>query len=201
MIGKKFGMLTVVSEAAKEPKNSKHYICLCDCGIQTRVLSSNLTRGNSTSCGCKRKKTCAKRMAGLNARHLQTNTKLWRTWKGIVERTTKPYSMHYPRYGGAGIGIFKDWLVYEEFAKYIGQPPTQHHSIDRIDNSKGYFPGNVRWATMKEQARNRKTNVWVTVNDCVMTLSEAAQALGISKSTACRWVKSGKLTIYEQQKS
>ena len=71
-------------------------------------------------------------------------------------------------------------------------------TLDRIDNSKGYFPGNVRWATMKEQGANRSTNVYVLVGGEKMILSEAANRLGISKSTATRWVKTGKIQKIEQ---
>jgi hypothetical protein len=138
-------------------------------------------------------------MSKLNFRHGETDTKLWKTWKGIVSRTTCKTSTHYSRYGGAGIGIDKDWLVYEVFAEYIGQPPSDQHTIDRIDNSRGYEPGNVRWATPKEQAANRKTNVRVWVNDSHMILSDAAKYLNISKSTATRWYKQGKLKAKNEQ--
>jgi hypothetical protein len=132
-------------------------------------------------------------MSQLNLRHGKTNTKLWRTWKGIVERTTVQTSSHYSRYGGAGIGIHQEWLVFETFASYIGEPPSSKHSVDRINNSIGYFPGNVRWATAKEQALNRSTNIFVNLNGVMVVLSEAARILGVSKSTTSRWYASGKL--------
>jgi hypothetical protein len=132
-------------------------------------------------------------MSKLNLRHGATNTKLWKTWKGVVERTTVPTSSHYGRYGGAGIGIHPEWLRFEEFAAYVGQPPTPLHTIDRIDNSIGYLPGNVRWATPKQQAANRGTNVRVVVSGRAMILAEAALMLGVSKSTASRWAANGRL--------
>jgi hypothetical protein len=195
MIGKKFGQLTVKFLLDERKHGQKVYTCICDCGNTSTVLGANLRKGNSTSCGCLRKTTCSIRMTGLNLRHGETNTKLWRTWKGVVERTTNPYSSHYARYGGKGIGIYPDWLVYENFALYMGEPPTQKHSIDRIKNNKGYEPENVRWATAKEQAENRKTNVYVFLNGKKMILSQAAQILNISKSSASRWLAQGKLKI------
>ena len=195
MIGKKFGKLTVQFLFVERKYGQKVYSCICDCGNVSIVLSGNLKNGNSKSCGCSRKKTCSIRMFGLNLRHGQTKTKLWKTWKGIVERITCPTSAHYSKYGGIGIGIYLEWLVFENFAFYIGQPPTPLHSIDRIDNSKGYEPGNVRWATAKEQAANRKTNVYIVLNDKIMILAEAARVLGISKSSASRWLAQGKLKV------
>lgn len=198
MIGSIFGKLTVLSDVGRSKDKQKIYLCRCECGNETKVLSGNLRRGNSTSCGCSRTKTCSERMSKLNYCHGETNTKLWKTWKGIVERTTVSTSAHYKRYGAKGIKIYEDWLVYKNFADYIGQPPSNLHSIDRIDNLKGYFPGNVRWATMKEQGANRSTNIKVIVKGQIMILSDAAKTLGIAKSTASRWVQSGKIKKFEQ---
>lgn len=193
MIGKKFGMLQVIECVGVDSHRQKKYLCLCECGKETNVLGSNLRKGNSTSCGCKRKKTCSMRMVKLNLRHGMTNTKLWKTWAGVVERTTVKTSSHYHRYGAVGIGIHPDWLNFEKFAAYLGNPPSDKHSIDRIDNNKGYLPGNIRWATAKEQAANRKTNIRVLIDGIPMILAEAAKTLGVSKSTVSRWYACGKL--------
>jgi len=201
MIGETFGDLTVLFENGRSKDGQKKYSCKCVCGTEKTFISGNLKKGNSTNCGCKRRAKCAIRMKTLNVKHGKTNTKIWKTWKGIVERTTKKYSPHFIRYGGNGIGIHKEWLNFEAFAKYIGEPPSNKHSIDRLDNKKGYIPGNVRWATMKEQAHNRNTNVWVLLNQNVTLLSEAAKILGISKSSASRWVKKGKLTKVNDKES
>ena len=194
MIGQKFGKLTVTSLSDVRKHGQKTYVCICNCGSTSVVLGANLRKGNSTSCGCTRKDSCSKRMSNLNFRHGETGSKLWRTWKGVVERTTIPTSAHYGRYGALGIGIHHEWLIYENFAAYMGQPPSSYHSIDRIDNSQGYVPGNVRWATAKEQASNRSTSIFVLVDGNSVTLSDAARILNISKSTASRWYSQGKLT-------
>ena len=198
MISQIFGKLTVKELTVNRKHKQKVYLCQCECGSFVEVMSANLKKGNSKSCGCSRAKTSATRMALLNLKHGETKTKLWKTWSGIVERTTCSTSSHYKRYGGAGIGIYKDWLIYENFAQYIGQPPSITHSIDRIDNNKGYEPNNIRWATAKEQAHNRKTNVYVKINGKKVVSSEAAKILNVSKSTISRWVKQNKLQKIEQ---
>lgn len=195
MIDMTFGKLKIIERAGTAKDGQKVYLCECECGNKSKVLAGNLKRGNTKSCGCMVKKTSSLRMKNLNKTHGQTKTKLWKTWKGIVERTTKAYSSHFFRYGAKGIGIYGDWLKFEAFAEYIGDPPSPSHTIDRIDNSKGYFPGNIRWATMKDQASNRSTNVHVMIDGEVMILSDAAKKLGISRATASRWKRIGKLRL------
>lgn len=197
MIGRIFGKLTVLSEAGRSNDKQKVYLCECECGTKTKVISGNLKKGNSQSCGCARRKTCAARMTLLNFKHGQTDTKLWRTWKGVLERTTRVTSAHFHRYGGKGITVCDQWKSFEIFAKDVGQPPSDLHSLDRIDNSLGYFPGNVRWATPKEQAQNRSTNVWVFIDGQKMIASDAAKKIGVSKSSISRWIESGRLQKIE----
>lgn len=197
MIGNVYGELTVLERSGTSKDKQKIYLCRCSCGKETRVLSGNLKKGNSKSCGCLRRKNCSSRMKVLNFRHGETETKLWRTWRGIVERTTLPTSTHFHRYGGRGITVCNEWLTYENFAADVGQPPSEKHSIDRIDNNKGYFPGNVRWATAREQAQNRSTNIWVLYQGKKMIASDVAKAMNVSKSTISRWLALGKIEKIE----
>ena len=197
MIGNIFGKLTVIDEAGRSSDKQKIYLCQCECGNKTTVISGNLKKGNSKSCGCARRRVSADRMRSLNLKHGQTDTKLWRTWKGVLERTTLVTSAHFHRYGGKGITVCDQWKSFETFAKDVGEPPSHLHSLDRIDNSLGYFPGNVRWATPKEQAQNRSTNIWVFVDGQKMIASDAAKKIGVSKSTISRWTESGRLKKIE----
>jgi hypothetical protein len=193
MIGLKFGRLTVLEMVGRYKNGDAKYRCICDCGKERVVLSGNLKKGNTKSCGCLHKEASAKFWGAFNLRHGKTKTKLWKTWSGILDRTTCKNHHAYARYGGAGIGIFEDWKIFENFAAYIGEPPSDTHSVDRIDNSKGYEPENVRWATKKEQAENRRATIFVNVDGKRVCLSDAAKMLNISKSTASRWFKAGKL--------
>ena len=191
MLNLKFTRLTVIEEVGKYKSGDKIYKCRCDCGGIKSVLSGNLKKGNTKSCGCLKKEKSSEFWSNFNLRHGKTKTKLWKTWSGILDRTTCVTNFAYHRYGGAGIGIFEGWKVFEVFAEYMGEPPTKTHSVDRIDGSKGYFPGNVRWATKREQAENRKTTVFVEVDGEMMTLTRAAKKIGVSKSTASRWNTNG----------
>jgi len=81
----------------------------------------------------------------------------YRCWDGMVQRCTNPKAKGFEWYGGRGISLHSEWRVsFRSFMDHIGPRPSKYHSIDRIDNSKGYEPGNVRWATSMEQAANRR---------------------------------------------
>lgn len=81
---------------------------------------------------------------------------LYDRWLRIKQRCHNPKSPHYSRYGARGISMSEEWLKsYKAFEKYIGKPPSNKHSIDRIDNDGNYEPGNVRWSTSHEQAMNK----------------------------------------------
>lgn len=191
MIGSKFGRLTVLELVGRYKNGDAKYQCICDCGNKRIVLHGNLRNGNTKSCGCLHKEASREFWSKFNLQHGETKTKLWKTWSGILDRTTCKNNHAYSRYGGAGIGIFEEWKDYKKFAEYIGQPPTKQHTIDRIDNAKGYEPGNIRWASRQQQAENRRTTIFVDVNGEKMTLTKAASVIGISKSTASRWNKNG----------
>lgn len=108
----------------------------------------------------------------------------WKTWVGIIKRCTDPSEKCYPRYGGAGVTVCDEWLSsFTTFFAHIGTKPSSKHSIDRIDNNRGYEPGNVRWATATEQNRNRRNVKLIDYEGKKLTTKEYCNAVGLSYHT------------------
>lgn len=173
--GQRFGKLVVV-ERLFERKGylSSVWVCTCDCGKEARVFMTNLKRGFTTSCGCAQKEAVTK--------HGLSSTPEHRVWRGIKERCYNPKNERYSDYGQRGITMSDEWRDnFEAFYRDMGPRPSPDHSIDRIENDKGYYKGNCRWATDEVQARNKRNNVLIEYNGTTKTLSEWCRELGLSR--------------------
>lgn len=108
----------------------------------------------------------------------------YRIWANIVQRTCNPNNPNWVRYGGAGKGLCDEWRKsFQRFFDHLGPRPSPKHSVDRIDFTRGYEPGNVRWATASEQARNKPNTIWLTVRGETRCLQDWADHLGVSVVT------------------
>lgn len=149
--GQRYGRWKVLRASATYVKRGVRYprwVCKCSCGIIKSVLAWNLASGKTRSCGC------LSRMAAY--KHGQWKTRIYSLWVGMLSRCKYPNVMHYREYGGRGITVCERWKTFANFYDDMGDPPSARHSLDRYPNRHGnYEPGNVRWATMKEQNRNK----------------------------------------------
>lgn len=99
----------------------------------------------------------------------------------MIQRCTNAKRADFARYGGRGVTVCERWRKYANFLADLGPRPSPRHSLDRLDSSLGYEPGNVRWATPGEQARNRKTTRFLTHAGKTLCLKDWSAELGISK--------------------
>ena len=107
-------------------------------------------------------------------------------WANITNRCLRPKHPSYERYGGRGITLFSGWVGRGGFARffaYVGARPTPEHTIERIDNNRGYEPDNVKWATHKEQMNNTSQNHWITIDGVTKTLRQWASENDIHETT------------------
>lgn len=112
-------------------------------------------------------------------RHGQVGTKEYRAWKAMNTRCTNPKQANYKNYGGRGITVAECWRNdFAAFLAHIGPAPSDKHSVDRIKNTIGYEPGNVRWATRREQSKNSRRVREITFRGETHHLSEWARLLG-----------------------
>lgn len=199
-VGARFGRLVIV-----EIVNARYALCLCDCGTAKRVHRSSLTRGknNARSCGCilreryERLRTelprlCVAARAARGVPRGVSKAAEYGIWAGMRARCLNPKNTAYARYGGRGIAICERWEVFSNFLADVGPRPSKNHSIDRVDNSKGYYPDNVRWATAKEQMRNRRVNHVIEHGGLILTLAGWAERTGLKATTiigrlGCGW--------------
>jgi hypothetical protein len=157
--GRRYSHLVVVSEAGKNAHHDRLVACQCDCGTAKTLRLSDLHRGQVTSCGCRRVEA-AKAMGLANATHGYARgsqrTPEYRTWRAMLDRCLNQKSTSFPRYGGRGISVCRRWAEsFESFLVDVG-PRPEGTSLDRINNDGNYESGNVRWASAKEQANNRR---------------------------------------------
>ena len=105
-------------------------------------------------------------------------------WRSMLVRCTNAANRSYRYYGGRGIKVCERWLQFENFLADMGRRPTQQHSLERIDNDRGYEPGNCVWDTRSAQQKNKTPTRYYFNGYLALTLVEVAALLGISKELA-----------------
>lgn len=112
-----------------------------------------------------------------NYKHGKTFDKTHNAWAHMIQRCDNPKNPSYKHYGHKGIGYDKTWRFFANFYKDMGDPPTEQHSLDRINPNENYSLQNCRWATIDEQNRNKTSLIYIYLNDQKMCLAEACRIL------------------------
>lgn len=138
----------------RAPNNGNRvaWYCLCACGNTHVVESRNLVNGSVQSCGC-----LSNHLRSVNSptKNGNPDNPAYKPWAMMKQRCYNPNYSHYMYYGGIGITVYQPWVdSFEEFVSYMG-PRPDGYTLDRIDSTIGYYPGNVRWASRATQVYNR----------------------------------------------
>lgn len=180
--GLRFGRLVALGPVARLRRQIV-WLCECDCGNTARVILKCLMAGETRSCGCLRSEICRAQLTT----HGMRNSRLYKTWQSMKTRCTNPKSNVYAFYGGRGISVCDEWMHdFEAFHAYISQLPgfgVKGNTLDRIENNGNYCPGNVRWASMPEQQRNRRSNRKITHNGKTQCVKEWAEEFHMKHTT------------------
>lgn len=190
-VGSRFGLLTV-SELTEIPQGKilPLYRCVCDCGAVVIKTRRHLVHDEIRSCGCLAKA----RTREVHRRHDHASrggkSKLYRTWRSMMQRCYRVREKGYKHYGARGIKVCDRWHDFANFLADMGDAP-EGMSLDRIDNAKGYSPDNCRWATRVQQARNTRLTRMVTYNGVTKALGDWADEIGIARGTLQRRLSIG----------
>jgi len=181
LLGMKFTKLTVVGKSKVQEKGSITWDCICDCGNKTSAKTAILNFGYKKSCGCLHGES-ARSKETKKRKHGMWNTPTYKTWVMMKSRCYDTNNESYYNYGAVGITVCDSWKnSFEEFLSDMGVRP-KGMTIDRIDNSKGYFKENCRWQTAKQQANNRRTNVFIIHEGKKISVEDYSKILNITDS-------------------
>jgi len=178
LTGRRFGKLTVVRPHGKTKSGKYTWLCRCDCGVEK--IKQALIQDQPKSCGC----VSPFKTHGMNG------TPEYHAWESIKQRCRNPKNPGYKNYGGRGITFCKRWERFENFFSDMGHRPPRH-TIERIDNEKGYGPENCRWATYSDQLNNRRNNLVATEKGKRKTATQLSKESGIPFTTIKNRIKKG----------
>lgn len=159
LAGQTFGRLTVQGRVGVDSHGRNSiWLCRCECGTEVRARADHLRSGRMRSCGCLRVEVTQRtKTKHGHARQNEPRHPLYHTWAHMVERCHDPRRAGYQWYGARGIKVCERWRRdFTAFLADMGPRPSPKHSLDRINNDGDYEPGNVRWATAKEQRANQR---------------------------------------------
>lgn len=175
--GTVYGSWTLLREGEPTPRSVTRWWCRCSCGHEKLVQIALLIQGASKRC-----RKCAHEFA--KKRPITPPHPLRACYDAMIDRCKNPKSSSYKHYGGRGIEVCDRWLEsFATFAEDMGERPSSFHSLDRIDVNGNYTPENCRWATTKEQARNKRYHRLVTCGGETKCLAEWAEISGRSAAT------------------
>lgn len=179
--GVKYHHLTVRGEADRKPGNNNRRVrAECVCGSVRDYFLHALRSGNSKSCGCIPLSRFQNESHGhtLNGRV----SREYQSWACMKSRCAVGEHGSMPHYGARGITVCAEWNRFERFLADMG-PRPDGHTLDRIDPNGNYDPSNCRWASIKTQANNKRSNTFIEHDGLRLTISQWAERYGLAYNT------------------
>ena len=167
--GQRFGRLLALRHLGEGK-----WLCQCDCGKQSTPSVTALKKGMTQSCGCYHQERRVK--------HGFYKDRQYRVWLSMRQRCENPNDRSYKNYGGRGITVCERWQEFVNFLADMG-PRPKGFDIDRIDNSRGYEPGNCRWVSRRQNLLNTRLTRMLTYNGETLPMRIWADRIGVPHST------------------
>lgn len=184
-VGQRFGHLMILGLGRRRTRpcgvSVLYWRVRCDCGREFERASGSISskhRKEPQSCGCAVPKQVARRATS----HGLKKHKSYDAWCSMMKRCSSRSDKFYRRYGARGIVVCDRWHDINNFIADMGERPP-NTTLDRIDNDGNYDPDNCRWATVKQQARNKSSNRVLTANGEQKLLCDWAAQLGCRPSS------------------
>lgn len=187
--GERFGRLLVLKEE-KSSCGHRRWLCQCDCGNKKIISQTDLRTGKSTSCGCYHNE----RLSEISRKHGETHTRLYRIWRGMINRCENKKDKAFEWYGARGIEVCDEWRKdFTQFRDWANKNGYKENlTIDRIDTNKNYEPNNCRWITASENSArvvHIKSARFLEVDGKSKNESQWAREIGVSQPIIHSWIK------------
>lgn len=187
LAGRQFGRLRAMKPSPVRYRRNVRWVCRCDCGVEVIVTQGSLQNGHTKSCGCLR----LERAEAINTIHGANRegarSPEYQAWANMKQRCENRKHPNYKQYGGRGITVCIKWSKdFSAFLADVGNRPSPQHSLDRFPNNDGdYAPGNVRWATTRQQHDNqrRPPTRFRGLDDEPMSWTDVGRILALSPET------------------
>lgn len=191
--GKRFGKLLVLRRVnrTEDGDHAPIWECKCDCGNMTKVKSGNLMNGKTNSCGCIRRESTSE--LGRSRRvYSEAEKRLRSIWTDMLRRCEKPSNKDFRNYGARGIVVCNEWHSFDTFKEWSFENGyASSLSIDRVDVNGNYSPSNCKWATVTEQANNKRNTQFVNYNGEKISVANLSREKGVSYPTLLSRIKAG----------
>lgn len=173
----RFGLLKIISFSGKT------VVCECQCGSIKEYIKGNLLSGNTTNCGCEKKR----KLISRSTKHGMTHTKIYSIYLGMKGRCYNPKEYAYKWYGKLGITVCDEWLGENGFTNFYKWATKNGYidglSIERIDTKKGYCPENCTWIDIQKQHENTSRTIRIATDTDFMLVKDFANKYNIPLST------------------